>query len=79
MRTRDFEYDGRKMQVRANQDGEGWVVAVIENGERVASATYSVSNEIASDAKEFGLDCVDELMKTAENDFRNWSDWKKKN
>ena len=79
MNPAEFEYDGRTLEVRVVLDSQNWKISVFENGKRANGAVYSVSEQDAVDFKQtMGLDLVDELKKSAQNDFIRWSEWLKK-
>ena len=74
MKTSTFTYDGRTLEVRAVLSEEEWSVRVFENDNQTSLAVYSSTTEIVRDANLQGLDIVECLMETAQQDFIRWSD-----
>lgn len=78
-RTKEFDYDGRKLSVTAEFDGGEWKVRVLENGKPANRIVYSVSGLTELDARmSQGIDCVGSLIEIAEKDFVSWSEWLKR-
>jgi len=78
-RTKEFDYDGRTLNVTATFDSGEWRVRVLENGNPANQIVYSVSGLTEFDARmSLGVDCVSSLIEIAEKDFVVWSDWLKR-
>jgi hypothetical protein len=75
IRERQFEFEGRKLTVRAVSLAEGWKVRVFEGSTAVTGIVYEVKHEVAVDAltKEVPVDLIEHLMAIAEGDVtRKW-------
>ena len=68
----EFEYDERKLEVRAFVADNEFKVRVFENDVPVTGIVYTVTIETAFDAKVSGFsrDLIDELMALAESDVK---------
>lgn len=73
---RKFSYDGRKLEVRADQSASGftWSVRVWEGDKKANGAFYSVEVDTLDDAQRSGIDLIADMAATAESDFITWSD-----
>ena len=79
-RKKSFQYDGRTLDVISEfKDGE-WRVQVYEGDKPANQVGYTVSGLTDLDARiAKDVDCVENLMEIAEQDFVRWSDWLKHN
>lgn len=76
MRSRRFQYEGKELEVRATQTEVGWQVRVLENGKLATGVIYSVSWDVAIDARtqQPPTDLVEELMKNAQASVERGTD-----
>lgn len=64
MRTKQFTYKGRTLEVRAAPLEDGWVVRLYEGNRQISPIRYNVAHELAIDAatQKFSLDLIQDLM-----------------
>jgi hypothetical protein len=78
MSKNQFSYDGRSFETKAAQTGEHYEVRIFEGDVPANNVVYSVSFNIKMDMAAAGMDAIGELRKMAEDDFKRWNDWLKK-
>jgi hypothetical protein len=72
-KTRDFQFDGRDLTVRAVPFNEGWRVQVFQGDRAVTRIVYTVAHETVADSSMalIPADLVDELMTLAQTDVEH--------
>jgi hypothetical protein len=73
VRVREFEHDGRKLQISVTPEGSGWVIRLLENGKQLTPVVYGVSYETATDAaaQEYPIQLVEGLIALMKHDVIN--------
>jgi hypothetical protein len=73
MRTEQFEFKGRVLDVVADVDGDSWIVTIRENGHTVGRMEYRATTETVHDAAlaANSVDLVGEMMKIARRDVED--------
>jgi hypothetical protein len=66
--SRDFQFNGRHLSVRAAAFEESWRIRVFEGDRAVTAVTYTVTHDIAADASMASMHLVSELMTLAQAD-----------
>ena len=66
--SRDFQFNGRNLSVRAAALNEGWRVRVFEGDRAVTAVAYTVTHDITADASMASMHLVNELMTLAQSD-----------
>ncbi len=66
--SRDFQFHGRNLSVRAAPFNEGWRVRVFEGDRAVTAVAYTVTHDTTADASMASMHLVHELMTLVQAD-----------
>jgi hypothetical protein len=66
--SRDFQFNGRHLSVRAAALNEGWRIRVFEGDRPVTAIAYTVTHDVVTDASMASMHLVNELMTVAQAD-----------
>ncbi len=73
-----FVCDGRTFETKAARNGDMYEVRVFEGDVAANRVIYSVSFNTRFDMARTGVDAIDELRTMAEDDFKRWNEWLKR-
>ena len=66
--SRDFQFNGRNLSVRAAPFNDGWRVRVFEGDRAVTAVAYTVTHDTMADAPMASMHLVHELMTLVQAD-----------